>query len=245
MRLVRHATVELEVGGRLVLVDPMLDDEGAHEPVANTPNDRRNPLVPLPQFDPDAFDAVLVTHTHEDHLDDAARDRLSADLPVFCQPADPETIGEDFEDVRPVDDSREWDEVAIHRVPARHGHGTIAERMAPSSGFVLETDDRLVYLTGDTVWYDGVERTLDENDPDVVVANAGAAQFTDGRPVTLTKRGVAALACATDAHVVAVHMEAINHCLESRDEPRDHLEQAGLADGVSIPYDGERIDRSR
>ena len=152
-----------------------------------------------------------MTHTHEDHLDGAARDRLPADLPVFCQPAVAETIGEYFEDVRPVYDSREWEEVAIHRVLARHGRGTIGERVAPSSGSVLETGDRTVYLTGETVRCDGVERALGESDPDVVVANAGAAQFTEGRPIRLTKRGVAALAGATDAHVVAAHVEAFDH----------------------------------
>lgn len=244
MRLVRHATLELDLGGRL-LVDPMLDGAGARGPVPNTPNDRRNPLVPLPAFDPGPFDAALVTHTHEDHLDGAARERLPDDLPVFCQPEDAETIRSDFTDVRPVDDVREWGEVTVHRAPARHGHGDLAERMAPSSGFVLETADRTVYLTGDTVWYDGVERTLRGHDPDVVVANAGAAQFTEGRPITLTSEGVAALARAADAPVVAVHMEAINHCSLSRSDLRAHLERAGLADRVRIPDDGERVDISR
>src|SRR3954447_160469 len=41
-------------------------------PVPGTPNERRNPLVPLP-VDPatlvDGLDAVLVTHLHADHFD--------------------------------------------------------------------------------------------------------------------------------------------------------------------------------
>ena len=49
LRLIRHATLELDYAGRRLLLDPMLDPAGARGPVANTPNDRRNPLVELPE----------------------------------------------------------------------------------------------------------------------------------------------------------------------------------------------------
>ena len=48
MRFIRHATFVFEAGGARVLVDPMLGPAGAAGPVANTPNQRRNPLVDLP-----------------------------------------------------------------------------------------------------------------------------------------------------------------------------------------------------
>jgi L-ascorbate metabolism protein UlaG (beta-lactamase superfamily) len=48
VRFIRHATLVFEAGGVSVLVDPMLGPAGAAEPVANTPNGRRNPLVDLP-----------------------------------------------------------------------------------------------------------------------------------------------------------------------------------------------------
>ena len=73
VRLVRHATLSVELAGRRLLVDPMLDEPGARPPVANTANDLRNPLVPLPvpvAEVVDGVDAVLVTHLHADHLDD-------------------------------------------------------------------------------------------------------------------------------------------------------------------------------
>jgi len=49
LRLIRHATLIVELAGRCILVDPMLDPAGARPPVENTPNDRRNPLVELPE----------------------------------------------------------------------------------------------------------------------------------------------------------------------------------------------------
>jgi L-ascorbate metabolism protein UlaG (beta-lactamase superfamily) len=48
LTLVRSATLILELEGRRLLVDPMLDDVGSRPAVGNTDNDRRNPLVALP-----------------------------------------------------------------------------------------------------------------------------------------------------------------------------------------------------
>ena len=47
---------------------------------------------------------------------------------------------------------------------------------------------------------------------------------------------VATVREATDAPVAAVHMEAINHCLLSREELRAETED------VLVPEDGERVE---
>jgi L-ascorbate metabolism protein UlaG (beta-lactamase superfamily) len=238
LRLLRHATLDLTVGDSRVLVDPMLGAPGDIDPIPNTPNRRRNPLVPLPAVDLDAFDAVAVTHLHRDHLDAAARDRLPADLPVLCQPEDAAALREDFADVRPVGGVAEFEGVTVAATPARHGVGDLADEMGPVTGFLFEGDES-VYVAGDTVWYGAVADTLDTHEPDLAVVNTGEAQFTEGEPITMTKEGVAAFAGATDAAVVAVHMEAINHCLLSRADLRAHLETAGVGN-VAVPADGER-----
>lgn len=65
--LIRHATLRVEVGGRRVLIDPQLDPARARPAVGNTPNDRRNPLVELPEPAQSVaadVEAVLVTHLH-------------------------------------------------------------------------------------------------------------------------------------------------------------------------------------
>lgn len=53
-----------------------------------------------------------------------------------------------------------------------------------------------------------------------------------------------ALLCrhAPDAKVIAVHSEAINHCLLTRDELRNSLAEQGLTEQVLIPADGERME---
>ena len=46
--LVRHATLLLELDGRRLLVDPMLDPRATRPPIEGTPNPVANPTVDLP-----------------------------------------------------------------------------------------------------------------------------------------------------------------------------------------------------
>ncbi|ELZ56549.1 MULTISPECIES: MBL fold metallo-hydrolase [Halorubrum] len=233
--LVRNATVLATVGGTTFLVDPLFAEQGATPPIDDTPNDRRNPLVPMPDVDT-SHDAVIVTHRHPDHWDEPARETLDDDVPLFCQPEEADAfVDEGFTDVRPVEETASFDGVTLRRTPGRHGHGELAERMGPVSGFVLDGDETL-YVAGDTVWYEPVAETLAEFDPDAVLLNGGAARFNQGEPITMGVDDVAAVREATDATVAVVHMEAINHCLLSREELR-----AETAD-VLVPEDGERIE---
>ena len=112
--------------------------------------------------------------------------------------------------MRPVEGAASFAGVTLHWTPGRHGHGGLAERMGPVSGFVIEGDETLS-VAGDTVWYEPVAETLGRFEPDAVVLNAGAARFNHGEPITMVVDDAAAVREATDAAVAAVHMEAINH----------------------------------
>ena len=247
LRLIRHATLLVGLAGRRLLVDPMLDPQGRRPPVANTPDDRRNPLCELPEPAEvlvSRLDAILITHLHADHLDDTAVELLSKGLPLLCQPPD-EGILRDrgFADVRPVQGTLDWDGVAVARTGGRHGTGAIGDAMAPVSGFVLSAPgEPVLYLAGDTVWCDEVRAALDEHRPDVVVVNAGGARLDEGDPITMTAGDVVAVARhAPQAAVVAVHLEAVNHCLETRADLRQRLHAEGLEGRVTVPEDGALV----
>jgi L-ascorbate metabolism protein UlaG (beta-lactamase superfamily) len=245
IRLVRHATLVVTVHGRRLLIDPMLGDPGTAPPVANSPNQRPNPLVALPA--PAAqviagIDAVLVTHTHRDHWDDAAAAAIPKSLPLFGQPEDEakfRTAG--FSDVRPVAETAEWSGTTLHRTGGQHGSGEMARRLAPVSGFVLRAaDEPALYIAGDTIWCPDVTDALQRHRPAVAVLNAGGARFLEGGPITMTPDDVAAVArAAPSMRIVAVHMEAINHCVVGRAALAAALEQADLSSRVAIPRDGE------
>ena len=232
--LVRSATVLLDLGGKRILVDPMLDDVGARPPIEGTANQVANPTAPLP-FPAEevvrGLDAVIVTHRHRDHLDATGEALLPRDVPVFCQPEDEEALRSLGLDARPVEEAVAWDGLSLTRTPARHGRGRIAELLAPVSGFVL--DD--LYLAGDTVWYEEVEETIERHRPRVAVVNAGGAEFLEGGLIVMGPDDVREVAARVPT-VVAVHMEALNHCF---------LERAALAaavPGVLIPRDGETLE---
>lgn len=83
---------------------PTVTDNPAVPEFLTTANQDRNPLVPLPDVDL-TYDAVVVTHRHPNHWNEAAREELDADVPLFCQPEEAEVFtDEGFTDVRPVDD---------------------------------------------------------------------------------------------------------------------------------------------
>lgn len=242
----RHATLILGFGGRRLVVDPILSPAGSMPPIDNSANDRRNPLVELPVNENEIFgaDAYLLTHTHRDHFDAAAAERLPKDKPVFCQPADLEKLaGIGFGQATAVEKSVEWRGLRLCRTGGRHGSGALAEKMGPVSGYVLQADgEPSLYIAGDTVWCDEVAAALAAHKPAVIVLFAGAAQFLTGGPITMAAGDVlAVLAAAPQARVVAVHMETFNHCLLTRAGLAAALADAGQADRVIIPNDGETV----
>lgn len=242
--LVRHATLIIEIGGRRVLLDPMLDTPGVRPPIDNTPRARANPLVPLPMPAPRVvrgIDAAAFTHLHADHFDGTARELLPAGTTVLCQPEDaPQLMRLGDWQLMPVGAELEWDNVRVIRTGGMHGFGELGESLGPVSGFVFVCGQRRIYVAGDTVWCPPVAEALERYQPSAIVVNAGAARFLEGDTITMDAGDVATVArAARDALVIAVHMEAINHCLLTREELREALWRENLT--VAIPADGETI----
>ena len=247
LTLIRHATLLLEMAGRRILVDPMLDPAGAQPPLPDTADPRPNPLVELP-LPPEeivrTIDATVVTHLHPDHFDASAMRLLPRDRPLFCQGHEAEPLGGLGFSVAPLTESRELGEIRITPAPGRHGHGPMADAMGPVTGVVLQApDEPVVYVVGDSVWCDQVAAACDAHRPGVIVVNAGEPRFTQGGPLTMDAGDVVATAeAAPEATVVAVHMEAYNHCGLTREALGDACAEAGCADRVVIPRDGDTLD---
>jgi L-ascorbate metabolism protein UlaG (beta-lactamase superfamily) len=111
------------------------------------------------------------------------------------------------------------------------------------SGVVLRAEaEPAVYVAGDTVLCDEVRNAIVDHAPDIVVVNAGAAQFTVGDPITMDADDVIGVAdIAADAAVVVVHLEAFNHCLLTRADLRARISRAGLDGRVHVMDDGTAI----
>ena len=247
IQLLRHATLLITINNKTLLVDPMLSKAGEMPPIDNSPNSYRNPLVELvaPTNFLQEIDAVLLTHTHRDHLDDAAIRQLPKNKPILCQPADEERLRKSgFLNICPIDSTFHWEEITITRTGGQHGTGEIARKMAPVSGYVLNTkNEPLLYIAGDTIYCQEIEDILTEHQPSLIVVNAGGARFNIGDPITMTEEDVVKVfRKAPYANIIAVHMEAINHCLLSRADLRNHLEQTDLSNQLFIPLNGETLE---
>jgi hypothetical protein len=100
-----------------------------------------------------------------------------------------------------------------------------------------------LYIAGDTVWCAEVVEAIAQHAPDRIVVNAGAAQFLKGDPITMMANDVIQVCLADrNTQIVAVHMEAVNHCGLLRGDLRDTLLRAGFGEQVWVPADGAAMD---
>jgi L-ascorbate metabolism protein UlaG (beta-lactamase superfamily) len=246
--LLRNATALMNYGGKRFLIDPSLDPAGHRPPVANTPQPRPNPLVELPddwESVVSSADTLLVTRLHQDHFDTTAATTLGHNLPLYGQREDTQRLAAlGFWDLHPVGSRIECDGITITRTPAHHGEGEIGQAMAPVSGFVFRSaGEPTLYIAGDTIWHNDVKQVIAEYRPELIVVNAGGARFLEGDPIVMTAEDVAEVhRAAPEAVLIVVHLEAINHCLETREHYRTRLPELGVEmTRVRIPEDGETV----
>jgi L-ascorbate metabolism protein UlaG (beta-lactamase superfamily) len=251
-QLIRNATIKIRYGDTTFLVDPMLAKKDSFPGFEGTVNSHlRNPTVelPLPVDDIVQADAVIITHIHPDHWDEAAKAALPKDIPLFAQnEMDAASIRKDgFTDVRVLGDDSEFRGVRLHPVMGQHGSEThmamLGAMLGETVGVVLRREgDRRVYIAGDTIWTPEVDAAIATHSPDVIILNTGYAQIAgfDGAIIMGKDDLGRAYHAAPGATVIGIHMEAFNHMTQSRRDLRDYVAQNGLdSKRVLVPEDGQ------
>jgi L-ascorbate metabolism protein UlaG (beta-lactamase superfamily) len=186
---------------------------------------------------------VLVTHIHRDHWDSEAHASIPKNKPIFCQPSDLEKIRElGFENAVAIASDYPFQGLSITRTGGQHGTGEIGQLMGIVSGFVITAGADKLYIAGDTIWCDEVETALAKYTPNVIVANAGAAQFLKGDPITMTLADIEkVLKASGKAKVIAVHMDTVNHCHLHKTDVTKYAAENNHAKRLLVPADGEVI----
>lgn len=243
--LIRNATLLLEYAGHRLLLDP---DFGPKHSRASFTGKSANPTVDLPLTVENILEGlglVLVSHLHQDHFDEVAAEVLPKNLPLLCQPGDEERIwGKGFTNVTPVEDSLEWNGIHITRTPGEHGQGAVLDLMGKVSGFVLQAEgEPTLYWAGDTVLYTAVREIVACYRLQVIVSHSGGALWESYGLILMDAAQTMELCqIARQSTVVAVHMEALDHCTVSRAELRQATRKAGIPDTrLLIPTDGEAL----
>ena len=252
---IRNATLRLDFGGTRFLIDPYLTEKGAYpgfsgnlDPAtfdeANAP---RNPTAELtvPMAQILDVDAVVVSHLHDDHWDEAAIRLVPKHLPLFVQnEADADAVrGQGFTDVRVLSGDVVFKGVTLTKTPGQHGSDEAAKLMGPVMGIVFRhPEEKTLYVAGDTIWNDDVAQNLRDHAPQAVVVNAGFAQWFGVGPIIMGTDDVRHVCrAAPEATVIASHMEAVNHAELTRVALREDAEARGYAANLRIPADGDTI----
>ncbi|MFZ0371153.1 MAG: MBL fold metallo-hydrolase [Halobacillus sp.] len=244
---IRNATIVVEYAGKKFLIDPMLAEKRTFPPFPNAPRqDQNNPLVSLPlsiESIIQDIDAVIVTHLHPDHWDDAAKEALPKEIKIFSKNEDDasEIRNDGFQNVEVLQEDTVFEGIQLIKTKGEHGRGEILKIAGLVCGVVFKhSSEKTLYVAGDTVWYEEVQTEIDTHKPDIIVVNAGDNQFFEGGSLVMGKDDVYEVyKTAPNSKIIAVHMEAVNHWTLSREELKSFANEKGISSNVLVPDDGD------
>ena len=251
---IRNATIRIECAGKHFLIDPWFQKKG---PGMSAPSpDPETATIPSPTTElpfsveqiMEGIDAMIVTHIHPDHFDPETAAMLDKSIPVFAVNEETKSQIESFGYTSVAvlkDEGTDFDGVILIRTEAMHGESP--ERAAGAvCGVILQAaGEPTLYVAGDTIYYKGVEQTLERYHPDVVVLNACGAELMGlGRLIMGAEDVLNVCEAAPNATIIASHMDAVNHATVTRAELRDFLRKHGKDGHVLIPEDGECLEFS-
>ncbi|OLS40744.1 MBL fold metallo-hydrolase [Bacillus sp. MRMR6] len=244
---IRNATLVVEYAGKKFLIDPMLAEKGTYPAFPNSlRQDQKNPLVSLPTSIENIIqniDAVIVTHLHSDHWDDAAKEALPKEIKIFSQKEEDATEirKAGFQNVEVLQEDTVFEGIHLMKTKGEHGRGEILKLAGPVCGVVFKhTNEKTLYVAGDTVWYEAVQEVIETQKPDIIVVNGGDNQFLQGGSLVMGKDDIYEVyKAAPNAKIISVHMEAINHWTLSREELKRFINEKGISSNVLVPDDGE------
>ncbi len=238
MTYVGGPTALIEVSGLRLLTDPTFDSAGGeYRTPSYSLHKLQGPAVDIASLG--RIDAVLLSHDHHfDNLDDSGRLFLKDAGRVLTTEAGAERLGGRAEGLAPWQSvalpAGEGEALSVMATPARHGPAH-ADR-GPVIGFVLSLSRApagAIYLSGDTVWYEGVAEVARRHSVAVAVLFMGAARVDAAGPWHLTftaAEGVEAARAFGRATIVPLHYEGWAHFTEHRAEIDRAFAAAGLRD---------------
>ena len=238
--LIGGPTALIEVDGFRLLTDPTFDAPGDYRLPHVTLTKTSRPALTAADIGP--VDAVLLSHDqHADNLDTSGRAFLARAPRVLTTVAGARRLGRHAEGLAP------WDETTLTRggralritaTPARHGPAGIEPLSGDVIGFVLTAphgETRPIYVTGDTVWYDGVADVARRFHAGVVLLFAGAARTRGPFHLTMdTNDAIETAHAFADATIVPVHHDGWAHFTQGRDDLEKSFAALGLASRLRL-----------
>lgn len=223
LTLIGGPTVLIHYAGLRFITDPTFDAPGDYQLAHVTLHKTHGPALDVEKVG--NVDVVLLSHDqHADNLDMSGRDFLARAGRVLTTQVGAGRLGGKAEGLAPWQSvelkSSDGGIVRVTATPARHGPAGIEPFAGDVIGFVLEAAGApTVYITGDTVWYDGVAEVARRFKAGIVVLFAGSAQTRGPFNLTMNVNDAIETAHAFPrAAIVPVHCDSWAHFTQDRDD---------------------------
>ena len=221
-------TVLIEAAGWRLLTDPTFDPPGEtyHFGFGSSSTKVVGPTVAAADVGP--LDAILLTHDHhDDNLDHAGRELLPSAGVVVTTASGAGRLGGETRGLHAWESTRLEAEgrsaLEVTATPCRHGPSLSHPLVGDVVGFALRWDGQehgVLWISGDTVLYDGVREVADRLEVGLALLHVGGAQFGVTGPVhyTMTGRDAVELVDLARPHTaIPVHYEGWSHFKDGRD----------------------------
>ena len=180
---------------------------------------------------------MLVSHDqHDDNLDAAGRALLAGADAVVTTLAGAKRLGGDARGLAPWTSTRLESPgrptIEITATPCRHGPPLGHLLSGPVVGFALRWDgqrDGVLWISGDTVLYDGVREVAKRLDVSVALLHLGGVRFPVTGPARYTMTAADALELCDAVQprtVIPIHYEGWKHFREGRSDIERELAAA-------------------
>jgi L-ascorbate metabolism protein UlaG (beta-lactamase superfamily) len=244
--LIGGPTALLEIDNLRLLTDPTFDPPGTYQGGV-TLTKTVGPALKPEQVG--KIDAVLLSHEqHFDNLDRSGRDFLTTAGTVWTTPAGAQKLGKNANGLAPWASteirSSDRSQYKLTATPARHGPVGIEPLSGDVIGFVISSSAGrpLIYVTGDTVWYEGVAEVARRFPVKVVVLFAGAAQARGPFDLTMnTNDALETAAHFPQAVIVPVHFNGWKHFTQTQEDLAKAFEVLGVPERLRIVAPGGQI----
>ncbi len=220
-------TALIEFDGWRLLTDPTFDTPGRRYTFGWGSSSRKATGPSIAAGDVGHIDAVLLSHDHHaDNLDDSGRALLPSAETVLTTVSGARRLGGNARGLAPWSTTRleaaGKPTLEVTATPCRHGPPGSRPITGDVIGFALRWDGQAngaLWISGDTVLFDGVREVADRFDVGTVLLHLGAVRFGVTGPVryTMTAReGIELLGLLNPATTIPVHYEGWTHFRQNR-----------------------------
>jgi L-ascorbate metabolism protein UlaG (beta-lactamase superfamily) len=247
------ATYLIEFGGWRILSDPGFDANGTERSEGPGHDLKKVMEAPIGIETIGRIDVALISHQqHFDNLDNSGRALLPKAGRVLTHPESAEalgSVGQALGSWQSVElENAAGEGLKITATPAVHApNDEVRKATGETTGFVLEwpgQDDGALLISGDTVWFDGIQEIGQRFDIHTGILHMGAANVPAAGDFRLTMDAEEGIRLSNELglkNVFPAHFEGWMHYKQGREPLREAFVEAGMQEQLKLMHPGDRL----